>query len=234
MEGFCRQLLRWLPLILVVVAAIYISQLGFREYLTFEELQSHRDLLLSWVQEHYGLTLVAYVLAYILVVALSIPGATILTLLAGFLFGYVWGFLYVLVGATIGAFCIYLIVQHSLGKWLADKNKAWVTKLQSGFQKNATQYLLFLRLVPLFPFSVVNVVSGVLNVDKKSYLLATFFGIMPGSFVYVWFGRGLSQVFDSGRKLDLSIIFQPFILGPLLGLSALSLLSIFYKKKSLC
>ncbi|MCH9643842.1 MAG: VTT domain-containing protein [Gammaproteobacteria bacterium] len=171
-----------------------------------------------------------FMLTYIVSVALSIPGAVFLTLTAGFLFGAVLGTVYVVISATIGATGIFLIVQFSIGKFLAERSGKWVTKMREGFQVNALQYLLFLRLVPLFPFPVVNVVPGILNVRTSTYIIGTFFGIIPGSFVYCWLGHGLGYAFSTGTAPNLSVIFEPQILWPILGLAALSLIPIAYKR----
>ncbi len=135
-----------------------------------------------------------------------------------------------MVGATIGATCIFLIVRFSLGQSLAKKNGAWVAKLQHGFQKNALQYLLFLRLVPLFPFPIVNVVSGILNIEKSTYVIGTFFGIMPGTFIYASLGNGLGDAFSTGQPPSLSIIFAPAVFWPIMGLAMLLLIPIVYKR----
>jgi len=230
MKKLPRHLLRLTPLVLVIVGIWLAFHFGLNQYLSFEAIKTHKDLLLEWINTNYVLSVLFFMLAYIVVVTLSIPGAVFLTLTAGFLFGSVLGTVYVVVAATIGATCIFLIVQFSLGQWLAEKNGTWVTKMQEGFQENALQYLLFLRLVPLFPFPVVNVVPGILNIKKSTYVIGTFFGIMPGSFVYAWLGHGLGYAFSNGQAPNLSIIFEPPVFWPLVGLATLSLIPIAYKR----
>ncbi|MFZ9035845.1 MAG: TVP38/TMEM64 family protein [Francisellaceae bacterium] len=230
MKKWSRHLLRLTPLVLVIVAIWLVFHFGLNQYLSFEAIKTHKDLLLTWINTHYLLSVLFFMLAYIVVVALSIPGAVFLTLTAGFLFGFLLGTVYVVVAATVGATCIFLIVQFSLGQWLAEKNGTWVAKMQQGFQENALQYLLFLRLVPLFPFPVVNVVPGILNIKKSTYVMGTFFGIMPGSFVYAWLGHGLGYAFSTGQAPNLSIIFEPPVFWPLISLAALSLIPIAYKR----
>ena len=213
-----RHLLRLIPLMLIIIAVGLVFHFGLNQYLSFEAIKTHKNLLLSWINMHYLLSVFWFILVYILVVALSIPGAVFLTLTAGFLFGALLGSIYVVIGATIGATCIFLIVQFSIGAWLAEKNGTWVKKMQRGFQENALQYLLFLRLVPLFPFPVVNVVPGILNVKKSTYVIGTFFGIMPGSFVYAWLGHGLGYAFSSGQAPNLAIFLSLLFFGRLLDL----------------
>ena len=230
MKKIMPYLLRLLPLVLVFVGILLILYFGLNQYLSFEAIKTHKTLLLTWINTHYFLSVLFFMLTYIIVVALSIPGAVFLTLTAGFLFGSLFGTIYVVIAASIGATCIFLIVQFSIGQWLAEKNGTWVTKMQKGFQENALQYLLFLRLVPLFPFPVVNIVPGILNIKKSTYMIGTFFGIMPGSFVYTWLGQGLNYAFSTGKAPNFSIIFEPPIFWPLIGLAALSLIPIAYTR----
>ncbi len=230
MKKLKRHTIRLLPLLLVMFAIFLVFHFKLNQYLSFEAIKTHKELLLSWINAHYTLFVFAFMLVYIIVVGLSIPGAVFLTLLAGFLFGSVLGTVYVVISATIGATCIFLIVQFSLGQWLAEKSGTWVARMQKGFQDNALQYLLFLRLVPLFPFPVVNVVPGILNIKKSTFIVGTFFGIMPGTFVYALLGNGLGNAFSSGKPPNLSIIFEPSVLWPLLGLATLSLVPIGYKR----
>jgi len=229
-KSLARYLLRLVPLMLVIIAIVLVFYFKLNTYLSFEAIKTHKTLLLAWINLHYGLSVFFFMLVYIAVVALSIPGAVFLTLTAGFLFGIVFSAIYVVISATIGATCIFLIVQFSLGQWLAEKNGTWVVRMQKGFQENALQYLLFLRLVPLFPFPVVNVVPGILNIKKSTFVIGTFFGIMPGSFVYAMLGNGLGYAFSTGKSPNLSIIFEPAIFWPLIGLAALSLIPIAYKR----
>ncbi|PHQ81459.1 MAG: hypothetical protein COB66_02195 [Coxiella sp. (in: Bacteria)] len=230
MQPFTRRLVRLLPLILVISAISLVFHFGLNHYLSFAAIKTHKTLLLSWIHNHYLHSVLLFILIYIVVVALSIPGAVFLTLAAGFLFGSALATLYVVISATIGATGIFLIVQYSVGKWLAERNGRWIAKMQRGFQQNALQYLLFLRLVPLFPFPVVNVVPGILNVKMSTYVIGTFFGIIPGTFVYAWLGHGLGNAFSTGISPNLSLIFEPTILWPIIGLAALSLMPIGYKR----
>lgn len=223
------RLLRFIPLLIIIIAIVLVFYFKLDHYLSFESIKTHKDLLLTWIDQYYALSACLFILIYIIVVALSIPGATFLTLTAGFLFGILWGTVYVIISATVGATCLFLIVQLSVGRWLAEKNSRWVTRLQTGFQKNALQYLLFLRLVPLFPFAIVNVVPGILNIKKSTFVIGTLCGIIPGSLIYAMLGNGLGHAFSTGKPPNLSIIFAPHILWPLVGLAILSLVPIVYK-----
>lgn len=224
------QLKRWLPLLLIVLVLALIFSLRLHAYLSFESLKSHRNLLLEWTSEYVLLSSLMFVAIYTVAVAVSIPGATFLTLAGGFLFGPVFGSILVVISATMGATLLYFAVKTSLGDWLSQKATGWVSRMRDGFQENAFSYLLFLRLVPLFPFWVINIVPALLGVSAVTFIVATFFGIMPGSVVYVLVGNGLSHIFATNQTPNLSIIFDPKILYPLLALAALSLLPIVYQK----
>jgi pyruvate/2-oxoglutarate dehydrogenase complex dihydrolipoamide dehydrogenase (E3) component/uncharacterized membrane protein YdjX (TVP38/TMEM64 family) len=220
----------WLPLILLLGLLILFFSLRLDKYLTFSSLREHRDLLLGWSKAHYFTSALLFMGCYTLAVAVSIPGAVFLTLAGGFLFGVFWGTVLVVFSATLGATTVFFAVRTSLGNWLVKSATSWLDRMRQGFQKNAFSYLLILRLVPLFPFWVVNIVPALLGVDAKTYIIATFFGIIPGSFVYVLVGNSLSQVFSANQTANLGIIFAPQVLLPLLALVALSLIPLLYKR----
>lgn len=226
---------RWVPLVLLLCLLLLFFGLGFNRYVSFTMLREQHALLLSWTQNHFFLSAVLFMVCYTLAVAISIPGAVFLTLAGGFLFGIFLGLVLVVFSATLGASILFFAVRTSLGQWFAQRaSGGWVERMRLGFQRHAFSYLLTLRLLPLFPFWVVNIVSALLNVDTKTFIGATLIGIIPGAFVYVLLGNGLGQVFASDRTPNLGIIFEPKILGPLLVLAALSLISVLYplfKKK---
>lgn len=207
--------------------AAFISYIKFKNYFTFSIFKQYHQLLYEQTQQHYFEAVVGFMCTYILVVTFSLPGALLLSLLGGYLFGPI-GILYVVISATIGATFLFFIVRTSLGEWLASNAKGWLSALEKGFQKNAFNYLLFLRFVPLFPFWVVNIAAGLLNVRPQIFVIATFIGIIPGAIVYVMLGNSLTVFFSSNQSPNLNIIFTPPILLPLLGLALLALLPVFY------
>ena len=223
-------LARLLPLaaVLAVIVAVFIF--GLDEYLSFDMLSNHRQDLIQWTQENRLLAIVGFVAIYVLVVALSLPGATLLTLAGGFLFGTVETTIYVVVSATIGALGIFLITRYALADFFHAKTGDAGHKMEQGFRENALSYLLVLRLVPLFPFWLVNLVPALFGVPARTFVIGTFLGIIPGVAVYSSVGSGLGTVFDSGDAPDLGFIFEPEILGPLIGLAVLSLIPIVYKR----
>jgi uncharacterized membrane protein YdjX (TVP38/TMEM64 family) len=229
-QRWLAHLKRWLPLLLIFLMLALILITGLQKYLSFESLKSHRNILLAWTNEHFLLSSLAYVAIYIIAVAVSIPGATFLTLAGGFLFGPLFGSILVVISATTGATLLYFAVKTSLGDWLSQKATGWISRMREGFQENAFSYLLFLRLVPIFPFWVINIVPALLGVSAATFIVATFFGIMPGSVVYVLIGNGLSHIFATNQTPNLSIMFDAAVLYPLLALAALSVLPVIYQK----
>lgn len=225
-----RSLARFLPLIVIAGAIAAAFALGLDQYLRFEVLAENRARLTAFVDANLASAALLYVAAYALVVALSLPGGAVMTLAGGFLFGPWVGGLLAVVGATIGATAIFLAAKTAIGDSLRKKAGARVAAFAEGFARDAFSYLLFLRLVPLFPFWLVNLVPAFFGVKRSTYVTATFLGILPGTFVFASVGNGLGAVIDQGRTPDLGIIFQPSVLLPLLGLAVLSLVPVIYKR----
>ena len=171
-----------------------------------------------------------YIAAYVVVVALSLPGGAPMTIAGGFLFGSLLGTAQVVVAATIGATLLFLTARLALGDVLKKKAGPWVKRMESGFAENALSYLLVLRLVPLFPFFVVNLVPAFLNVSTRVYIFGTFFGIIPGTFVFTSIGSGIGSVFDSGQEFSAKGILTTEVIIALAGLATLALIPVVYKK----
>ena len=223
-------LLRLAPLgaVCAAIAAVFIF--GLDDYLSFEMLKNNRETALEWYGQNRVLAVVSFIAVYALAVGLSVPGAVWLSLAAGFLFGSVWGTVVVVFAATFGALGIFFIAKYALADFFHEKAGGAGRKMEQGFRENALSYLLVLRLVPLFPFWLVNLVPALLGVPARTFVIGTFFGIIPGAAVFCSIGNGLGAVFDRGEMPDLNIIFQPEIFGPLLGLAALSLIPVLYKR----
>lgn len=221
---------RLLPLVIVAGMIGMALALGLDEYLNFEALRANRAALLALVAERPALTALGFVAIYAAAVALSLPGALILTLAGGFLFGTALATVLVVIGATLGACAIFLIARSALGDLLRARAGPWLGRMEAGFRRNALSYLLVLRLIPIFPFWLVNLVPAFLGVPLATFALATFVGIIPGSVVYASVGAGLGAVFEQGGTPDLGIILEPEILLPLIGLALLALLPLAYRR----
>ncbi len=221
---------RLLPLAVLAAAAAAVFASGLHRYLSLDQLSQHYAALQAWSAAHPVSAPLTFGLVYALAVALSVPGATILTLAAGLLFGFGPGVVLVVVAATIGATIVFLVARTALGAALRERAGGWIARMEEGFREDALSYLLVLRLIPLFPFWLVNLVPAFLGVPLRTYVIATLLGILPGTAVYVSVGSGIGTVLEQGGRPDLGIIFSPQILGPLLGLAVLALLPVAYKR----
>lgn len=228
-----RSLSKWLRIALVfaVIAGALgiVLALDLDRFLTLDALAENRAWLLDQVANNAAVVATVFVAVYAVAVALSVPGAAVLTITGGFLFGTVFGALYAVIGATLGAIGIFLFIKAGLGDALKTRAGSAIDRLRSGFHDNALGYLLFLRLLPVFPFFVVNLAAAVLGVPLRTFALATLIGIIPGSLVYASIGNGLGFVIDEEMEADLGAIFAPEVLLPLAGLALLSLAPVVYK-----
>lgn len=221
---------RLVPILVLLAGLGVFFALGWHKYISFDVLQENRQYLLDLVARYGVAAGLGFMAVYAVATAFSIPGGAILTITAGFLFGPFLGALYVVFGATLGASALFLAARYAFADLLRAKAGPAIRKMEDGFRENAFNYLLVLRLVPLFPFFVVNLVPAFLGVTLKVYMIATFIGIIPGTFVYALVGNGLGAIFDRGEVPDLGIIFQPQILAPILGLAVLAVIPVIYKK----
>jgi uncharacterized membrane protein YdjX (TVP38/TMEM64 family) len=208
----------------VAVAAFFYFDLG--RFLSLQGLKDNRDYLLSFTETPSAVAAALFVLVYVAVTGLSLPGALILTLAGGFLFGAVLGTLFVNLGATTGATLAFLVSRYLLRDWVEQKFGKWLGPVQQGFAQNAFGYLMTLRLIPLFPFFVVNLISGLTRMNVGTYVVATALGIIPASFVYAYAGRQL------GTINSLEDIVSPGVIGALVLLGLLALVPNLYKKWS--
>lgn len=193
------RLRRWLPLVVLVSVAAFVFAMGWHRQLTIENIAANRDRLQALITEHKALALLAYVTIYAAAVSVSLPGSLLLTLTGGLLFGWFVGGLATVVAATIGATIVFLVAKTAFGEPLARRAGPSLAKLRQGFQSNALSYLLFLRLVPAFPFFLVNLAPALLGVPLRTYVIGTFFGIIPGTFAFASAGAGLDGVIASAK-----------------------------------
>jgi uncharacterized membrane protein YdjX (TVP38/TMEM64 family) len=207
-------------------AVIAVRATGVAGYLSLDTLRAHRQELGTFVVQHYVLAALAYIGIYILAVAFSLPGALFLTLAGGFLFGAVGGTIFTVIGATIGATLIFIFARTIFGENALKRFGPQAEKLARNIQKNAWSYLLVLRLAPLFPFFLVNLIPAFAGVGLVTYVLTTLFGIIPGTAVFSLSGAGLGSVLDSGEPISVLSILTPDILLAMGGLAVLSLAAI--------
>jgi len=217
---------RWLPLIVLIAAVGGAYALGLHKYLTLDALRDNRAALSAYVAANSVTAGAIYVALYTIVVALSLPAGVVLTLAGGLLFGVPWGAILAIIGATIGATALFVIARSAFGDTLRDKAGPFLASMADGFSKDAFNYLLFLRLVPAFPFWVVNLAPALLGMKLTPYVIATAIGIIPGTTIFSLFGAGLGAVFDRGEEVSLKSVLNPTLLAALVGMGLLSLLPI--------
>jgi uncharacterized membrane protein YdjX (TVP38/TMEM64 family) len=223
----------WPVALLVLLAAL--AYWAFHDRLTLDRLRESHAALEAARDEAYLVTALVFVAVYTGVVALSLPGATVTTLTGGFLFGVWPGTLFNMLGATFGATVLFLAIRFGFGRSLAariDASEGRMARIKRGLDRNQWSMLFFIRLVPVIPFFAANLLPALLNVPLRRFVVSTFFGIAPGALVYTSVGAGLGQVLRAGGEPDLGVIFEPYILLPLLGLAVLSLLPVVLKGRA--
>ena len=222
---------RYAPLALIGVLAV-IGAFALRDYLSFDALRENREALIAFRDSNFLLTVLGFILCYVLIVTFSLPGALIATLTGGFLFGIFFGAAVNVTAATIGATLIFSAARMGLGDKLKarmDASDGMVAKIKKGLDENQWSMLFFIRLVPAVPFFVANLIPAFLDVPLRRFVISTFLGIIPGSLVYTSVGAGLGEVFARGETPNFGIIFEPHILLPILGLCVLSVLPVIIK-----
>jgi len=228
------RLMRYAPLTIIITIAV-VGAFFLRDYLSFDALRDNREALIAFRDSNFVLTVFAFMLAYVLIVTFSLPGALIATLTGGFLFGTGLGAAINVTAATMGATAIFLAAQMGLGDRLKarmDASEGMVAKIKKGLDENQWSMLFFIRLVPAVPFFVANLIPAFLGVALNRFVISTFIGIIPGSLVYTSVGAGLGEVFARGESPNLGIIFEPHILLPIIGLCLLSVLPVIIKAVS--
>jgi uncharacterized membrane protein YdjX (TVP38/TMEM64 family) len=198
---------RFAPILVIIAGLAAGYFFGLHEFLSFEALIEHRDMLKTQVMDNIYLASLIYLFAYIVAVAFSFPAASLLTIFGGFLFGWFLAGTLTAFGATIGATIIYLAARTALGDFLRKMAGPGIAKLADGFRDNAFSFLLVLRLAPVFPFFAMNIAPALFNVPVRTYVLATFIGILPGTYAYSYLGEGLDSVIVSAREAgrDISV-----------------------------
>jgi len=223
---------RFAPLAIIAMGLITFFALGGPDYVNMDSLRENREVLAGFVQDNFVIAFIGFIAAYAVLTAISFPGAWVLSLVGGFLFGTLTGTISIVIGATLGATALFLAARYAFGDLLRSKaDGGMIKKFEKGLKEDELSYLFILRLVPLFPFFVVNIAPAFFDVKLRNYLLATFFGIIPGSLVYASVGNGIGAVFDKGEEANLSgLMFQPAVIGPIIGLIILALIPVIYKR----
>ena len=207
-----------------LLVIIILNYTGIFSFINISLISKHNVFIVDYIENNFYKASLLYIAMYILVVVLSLPGAWLLTLTGGYVFGWQIGSFITVIGATIGACIIFVITKSLLGNYFKNKidNK-------QGIHNNAISYLLFMRLMPIFPFVFVNIAPAIIGIRLNIFFLTTFFGIVPGTIVYSLIGAGASEAFMQGNIMQLDGYMSFEIIIGLSGLSLLSLLPIFIK-----
>ena len=213
---------RWLPLGLIALGLILVFALDLDRFASFRHLREHHQRLTELVAAHYVQALLGYLLLYVLFVALSLPGAIWLTVAAGFLFGAVVGAIMAVIAATTGATLLFLATKTSLGDYLHSHAGPWLAKVERGFADNQWSYLLMMRLFPVIPFFIANLVPAFLGVPLPVFIITTVIGIIPATVIFATVGAGLGSVLETSADLSLRSLMTPQVEGALAGLAVLA------------
>ncbi len=199
--------------LVAVIVAIRLSPIG--DILTFENLKKNREVFFAFVRGHYLQSAAAYIVSYIIIAALSIPGAGIMTLAGGFLFGVLPATLYIDISATIGATLAFLTARYLLGTWLQEKYRKQLSTFNKEMGENGSRYLLTLRLIPVFPFFLINFLSGLTNVPVKTFIWTTALGIIPATVIFAYAGRQIGTINAASEILSARVIIALTVLAAL-------------------
>lgn len=240
--AFARHARKWGPLAVLAGLMIIAFSQGLHKHLTLSTLIMERQQLADLVASNIVLTVLGYIAVYTITVALSFPGASLLTIAGGFLFGWAIGGSATIVGATLGASAVFLVARSSFGEILTQRAGPFVSRLAEGFRKDAFNYLLFLRLTPLFPFWLVNIAPAIFRMPLPSYALATLVGIIPGTFAFSFIGSGLDSIIDAQEAanpgcaaagtcaIEVSALVTPQLIVAFFALGLASLIPVILKR----
>lgn len=217
---------RFAPLAVIAAGLALAYAMGWHRYFSLTFLAESREMLLGFVAANYALSVAGFAVVYVLAVAFSVPAASILTIFGGFLFGWLVAGTVVAFAATAGATIVFLAARSAFGDFLRDKVGGVARRLADGFERDAFSYLLVLRLAPVFPFFVVNIAPALFNVSLRTYVAATFLGILPGTFAYAYLGEGLDSVLvaahEAGTEISAGDLVTPQITLAFLALAAVA------------
>jgi uncharacterized membrane protein YdjX (TVP38/TMEM64 family) len=225
-----RLLRRFWPLVLLIgaIAVSWIS--GLAQQIGWEPLARNQAVLLAWVASHPMIAPVLYIAVYAVAAALAFPEAAALTVAGGLLFGTLFGGALAVVGSSCGAIVLFLAVRYHLADAITARRGRLIRTLRVSLRRDGFNYLVAIRLVPAFPFAMVNFAAGLSGMRLLPYITATVIGIIPATFIYASIGAGLGDVLATGGRPDLAVMFSPHVLGPLVALAALALLPVAWRR----
>lgn len=218
-----QALKRYAPLAIVVIGAATVYATGVHRFLSFDALRENYATLTAFVAERFLAALCIYMLAYVVVVALSLPGAGLMTIAGGFLFGAAIGTTAAVVSATAGAILIFIAARTAFGDVLKRQAGGFLKRMEAGFERNAFSYLLLLRVIPAFPFFVVNIAPAFFSVPIRTFAITTLIGVIPGTFAFSSVGNGLGAVLSTGGEISLQgVLLRPEVITPIVAIASLA------------
>ena len=220
-----------IPLSIVIIAIVGFTLL--RDYLSYETLRNNHESLVNFKNENYWVTVIIFIISYITLVTFALPGSPIASLTGGFLFGLAFGTFLNVTAAATGATLIFLAAKNGFGNKLTqriDASEGSIRKIRDGIKRDEISYLFLIRLIPIIPFAVANLVPALFGVSLRNFFFTTYIGIIPGGLVFTWLGSGLSEIFKQNEEPNFSIIFEIYVIGPILCLCLISFLPIILKK----
>lgn len=223
-EQTLKLLRRFGPLALIVILFVAAFASGLADHISLEELRARGTQLQTFAREKPLLSVAVYLAVYVTTVAVSVPGALILSLTGGFLFGPIGGGFAAVTGATGGSTVTFLVFRTAFGDLLRRRPGAFLARVEAGFRGDAFNYLLTLRLIPAFPLLVVNIAAGLMDVRVRTFVLASLLGMIPSSFVYAGIGAGLGHIFAKGGPVTMETLLSPRIYLPIIGMGVLAFL----------
>ena len=223
---------RFLPLAIILANLATAYAFGLQDYISLTVLAEQREALKGFVADHRAASILGYFMLYAIAVAFAFPAASILTIFAGFVFGWFIAGIVTVFAATTGAAAIFLAARSAFGDVLRKRAGPFAAKLADGFAQDAFGYLLVLRLAPVFPFFIINIAPAFFDIKLRTYVAATFLGIIPGTFAYTWLGQGLDSVIvaAAGREISISDLVTPEITIAFAGLAIVAAIPTLIRK----
>lgn len=218
-----------LAVALIIGLTVAALTLGLDSGMALDVLRAHHGALLSFVAGAPALASILFTIVYAAAVAISLPGAAVLTVIGGYLFGWLHGTTLVLIGATLGASGVFLLARSALGGYVRERAAPAVQRFAEGFRRNALSYGFALNVVPIFPYALIIVVPAACGVPLHTFLAGMFLGLVPGTFLFAGLGDGLEEVLARGVPLRLTSFITPEIVLSLGGLAALALLPVVWR-----
>ena len=228
--------LRKVVIILLLIIATF-GLIFFSEWISFEALKENRAEISEFRDKNFTLSIVIFWVFYVILVVFSLPGAAVASVSGGFLFGLGAGLLINITAASTGAALLFLLVRYGIKSFKYNKsntlNSNFVIQIKNALVTNQISIMLTLRLVPVVPFFLANILPALVGVRLFNFIWTTIIGIIPGGIVFTWIGVGVGEVFDRNEYPNFELLFSPLILGPILGLVALLLLPIILRRSGI-